>query len=209
MEYNDKQIKIIESSEKLFAKHGFDATSIRQIADEAEINIAMISYYFGNKEKLLEAIFTYRVIDSSQRLEAMLNNKSLTSFQRIEQLIDYYIERFFKQSDFYKIMMREQVNNRRENTHQLILNFKIKLQEILKKFIQDGQKEGSFKKNIDLPMMMNTMIGTISHTVATQDYYKVINHLEDLSEEQFQKTIKKKLQTQLKFIFKAILIHEA
>lgn len=209
MEYNDKQIKIIESSEKLFAKHGFDATSVRQIADEGEINIAMISYYFGNKEKLLEAIFTYRVIDSSQRLEAMLNNKSLSSFQRIEQLIDYYIERFFKQSDFYKIMMREQVNNRRENTHQLILNFKIKLQEIFKKFIQDGQKEGSFKKNIDLPMMMNTMFGTISHTVATQDYYKVINHLEDLSEEQFQKTIKKKLQTQLKFILKAILIHEA
>jgi hypothetical protein len=58
-------------------------------------------------------------------------------------------------------------------------------------------------------MMLNTMYGTISHTVATQDYYKVINHLEDLSEVQFQKTIKKKLQTQLKFIFKALLIHEA
>jgi len=209
MVYHEKHIKIIESSERLFAKHGFDATSVRQIADEAEINIAMISYYFGNKEKLLEAIFNYRAIDSSQRIETILNNKSLTSFQRIEELIDYYIERFFKQSDFYKIMMSEQVNNKRENTHQLILDFKIKLQKILKKFIQDGQKEGSFKKNIDLPMMMNTMIGTISHTVTTQNHYKVINHLDDLSEEQFQKTIKKKLQTQLKFIFKAILIHEA
>ncbi|MEO6348401.1 MAG: TetR family transcriptional regulator, partial [Aquaticitalea sp.] len=59
MSLNDKQIQILEVAEKLFAEHGFDGTSVRQIAHEADINIAMISYYFGSKEKLLEALFNF------------------------------------------------------------------------------------------------------------------------------------------------------
>ncbi len=51
MEYNEKQLQILEVAEKLFAANGFDGTSIRDIASEAEVNIAMISYYFGSKEK--------------------------------------------------------------------------------------------------------------------------------------------------------------
>ena len=57
MEYNDKQIAIINTAEKLFALNGFDGTSVRDIAHEAGVNLAMISYYFGSKEKLMEAVF--------------------------------------------------------------------------------------------------------------------------------------------------------
>ena len=61
MKSNDKQIQIIETAEKLFADKGFSGTSVRDIADEADVNLAMISYYFGSKEKLLEALFTHRM----------------------------------------------------------------------------------------------------------------------------------------------------
>ena len=60
MEFNEKQIEIIETAEQLCAHKGVDGTSVRDIADEAGVNVAMISYYFGSKEKLLEALFTYR-----------------------------------------------------------------------------------------------------------------------------------------------------
>ena len=53
---NDKQLQILLVAEKLFAEKGFDGTSIRNIAKEAGINIAMVSYYFGSKEKMLEAL---------------------------------------------------------------------------------------------------------------------------------------------------------
>lgn len=49
-DFNDKQIEILLVAEKLFSEHGFDGTSIRDIAKEANINIAMISYYFGSKK---------------------------------------------------------------------------------------------------------------------------------------------------------------
>ncbi len=47
----------MNAAEKLFAVNGFDGTSVRDIAQEAGVNVAMISYYFGSKEKLMEAVF--------------------------------------------------------------------------------------------------------------------------------------------------------
>ena len=56
MEYNAKQLEIINIAEKLFAKQGFAGTSVRDISQEAEMNVSMISYYFGSKDKLIEAV---------------------------------------------------------------------------------------------------------------------------------------------------------
>ena len=67
--FNDKQINILQIAEKQFAEHGFDGTSIRDISKEAKINIAMISYYFGSKEKLLEALILFRTSDLKIQLE--------------------------------------------------------------------------------------------------------------------------------------------
>jgi AcrR family transcriptional regulator len=43
---------------KLFAAHGFEATSTRLIAKEANVNISAIAYYFGDKAGLYRAVFT-------------------------------------------------------------------------------------------------------------------------------------------------------
>ena len=46
--------KILECAERLFAIKGYDAASIREITNEAGVNLASIHYHFGSKEKLLE-----------------------------------------------------------------------------------------------------------------------------------------------------------
>ena len=52
---NRQERSILIEAEKLFSEQDFDAVSVRDIAKEANVNIAMISYYFGSKEKLFEA----------------------------------------------------------------------------------------------------------------------------------------------------------
>ena len=50
MELNDKKLAILAAAENVFSRRGIDADSVREISKEANINIAMISYYFGSKE---------------------------------------------------------------------------------------------------------------------------------------------------------------
>ncbi len=49
--------RLLDSAEQLFAEHGFDGTSIRDLASAARCNIASVNYYFGGKEKLYSEIW--------------------------------------------------------------------------------------------------------------------------------------------------------
>lgn len=53
----DMKMKILLAAKKLFAKNGYDATSVRQICEEAGANVALVSYYFGGKESVFYEIF--------------------------------------------------------------------------------------------------------------------------------------------------------
>ncbi|MFC0212301.1 TetR/AcrR family transcriptional regulator [Paenibacillus chartarius] len=53
---SDVKMRILQTAKRLFAKQGFDATSVRQICEEASVNVALISYYFGGKENVLKAM---------------------------------------------------------------------------------------------------------------------------------------------------------
>ena len=198
----------MDAAEKLFGEKGFEGSSVRDIADEAGINIAMISYYFGSKEKLLEALFTYRGEDTMKKLESMLEDRQLQPLEKVNMMIDYFIDKFHAQHAFHKIMMREQVANQRGATSNLIQKLKKNNQQLVRQLIQEGQKAGDFAKNIDIPLLMATLVGTLSHMVTTQHFYREINNLQSMPEDQFEKLMKKKLSTHLKTIFKAILTHE-
>ena len=59
--FTEKQIHILNVAEELIAKKGFEGTSVRDISTKAGINVAMISYYFGSKEKMMSYLYRYRV----------------------------------------------------------------------------------------------------------------------------------------------------
>lgn len=198
----------MEAAERLFAEKGFDGTSVRDIAEEAGVNLAMISYYFGSKEKLMESLFVHRGNSITLQLESMLQNKEMTSLQKAYGLIDSYMDKIMKLQCFHKIMSREQMADVKGATTKLIHQLKKKNQELVQQLISEGQKKGEFRKNIDVPLLMATLIGTTGHLVTTQHYYRKLNNLETLSDEDFEKHIKKKLSSHLKSVFKAILTYE-
>jgi len=198
----------METAEVLFAEKGFNGTSVRDIAEKAHVNLAMISYYFGSKDKLLESLFDYRGEHIKLKLESMVEDKTLGSFEKLDLLIDHYIEKIMNQQCFSRIMLREQVVNHTGITAELITQMKKRNQQIISKLIHQGQKKGEFKRNIDIPLMMATLVGTAGHIIATQPYYREINNLQSMSEEEFQRHMKKKLSQHLKKLFKAILTNE-
>jgi AcrR family transcriptional regulator len=207
-ELTDKKLTIMETAERLIADNGYDGTSIRDIAQAADVNVAMISYYFGSKDKLLQAIFERRTEYWRTNLESLIEDKTVDPFSKINQLIDRYMEKIFNQTCFHRIMAQQQMTNEDSPIKELILDTKKRNQDLIKKLISDGQKKGDFRKNIDTSLMMITMMGTINQLITTQHHYKVLSNLEDLPEEEFQKYLRKKLGTHLKAIFKAMLANE-
>jgi len=208
MEYNDKQIQIMEAAEKLFAEQGFAGTSVRDIAEAAHVNLAMISYYFGSKEKLMEAMFLHRGSDFKLQLENILQNKNLSPIQKVEKLIDDYIERIFRKQCFHKIMAREQMVSSSDAITEQIFQLKQRNYLLIKELIHEGQRTGQFKKNVDISLLMMTLTGTSSQLITAQHYYRRINHLENMPHEELEKQMKKKLSTYLKNLFKAVLTYE-
>jgi AcrR family transcriptional regulator len=208
MEYSEKQIQIMDAAEQLFAEHGFAGTSVRDIAESAGVNLAMISYYFGSKERLMEAMFDYRGHYLKLQLQNILQDDSLNSMQKVEKLIGDYVERIFQKQCFHKIMVREQMADKDGPIAKQIYQLKESNQAQIKQLIQQGQKRGEFKRNVDVPFLMMTLVGTTSQLVTAQHFYRVINNLQDMPDEEFEKHIKKKLNSYLKTLFKAILDYE-
>lgn len=209
MEYNDKQIQIILATEKLFAANGFEGTSVRDIAHEAGVNVAMISYYFGSKEKLLEAVFVHRISYSRLTLESLVSNKELEPLEKIDRLVESYVDRMMENTSFHRISMREQLSTSLDGgVIKMINETKLGNMELVKKIVQEGQRKKVFTRQVDVPLLITTMIGTFYQLLATQGFYRMVNGLEGMADEEFHQHLIKKLKAHLKHIIKAALTYE-
>lgn len=69
-----KRERILDAAEELFARHGFDGVTLRQIAKKAEVDVALASYHFGKKQDLFEAAFLRRAQTLNDlRLQSLLD----------------------------------------------------------------------------------------------------------------------------------------
>jgi AcrR family transcriptional regulator len=203
-----KQTQLMDSAELLFSRKGFDGTSVRDIAEAAGINTAMISYYFGSKEKLMEEIFERKSLNIKEKVDNLLKDDSLDPLEKMYSLVDVYIDGILQRKTFHRILLCEQIINQTPSIIQMIDKMKAKNLEYINDLIKLGQKKGMFRKNIDIPMMTNTLVGTVSHTLLNMDFYKSYHHLEDLKDEEYERVLRKKLSVHIKSIYKAILTHE-
>ncbi|MDA8169922.1 MAG: TetR family transcriptional regulator [Nitrospiraceae bacterium] len=60
-EQTDTKKQILDAAEALFAREGYQGTSMRAITGSAGVNVAAANYHFGSKEALLEAVFERRL----------------------------------------------------------------------------------------------------------------------------------------------------
>ena len=79
-----KKETIINSAIKLFSTNGFEGTSVREIAADAEVNVAMINYYFVSKEKLFESVVEYKASVLKGIFAELFNNKELTAIEKLD-----------------------------------------------------------------------------------------------------------------------------
>jgi TetR/AcrR family transcriptional regulator len=83
--------KIFDAATQLFLEKGVDRTSVRDIASKADINLALMNYYFRSKENLFDAIFIMLVQKNTKQLVKILDS-DLGFQEKIKNYVAEYID---------------------------------------------------------------------------------------------------------------------
>lgn len=79
MSARETQLRILDAAERLFARRGFAAMSLRNVTGEAGVNLAAVHYHFGSKEALIAAVFARRLGPlNDERLRLLAHAQSQT-----------------------------------------------------------------------------------------------------------------------------------
>jgi AcrR family transcriptional regulator len=200
----DKKAHILAVAEQLFADNGFDGTSVRDIAQLANVNLAMISYYFGSKEKLLEVLIEDRAGYTLGIIEELSKNQTLTPWDKIDRLVDFYVERILNNHRFHCIMSQQFNNARSPEIKEQLINIKLRNLEQIKKVIADGQKKKMFCK-VDIELTMASVFGTLTHVTSSKSLYCRLWKIEETDDLTYRKKIIPRLKTHLKQMLRAHL----
>jgi AcrR family transcriptional regulator len=163
----DKKEHIINVAIELFAEKGFEGTSIRELAIRADVNIAMVNYYFGSKDKLFEALIEYKASYMRERLEEIVNDKDKSDIEKIDAVIETYVNRILSQHNYHRLIHQELMLQQREFVHSGIIKlFSINLQ-IIKSIIEDGMEKKIFKR-VDPELTVASLTGTINQVMLSK-----------------------------------------
>ena len=87
----DARSRLLEAGLRLFAQQGYSKTSTRELAEEAKVNVASISYYFGDKAGLYRAVF-YGPMGSPEEDVARFNSEHLSLAQALRGFYDSFLQ---------------------------------------------------------------------------------------------------------------------
>ncbi|HJY12480.1 MAG TPA: TetR/AcrR family transcriptional regulator, partial [Flavobacterium sp.] len=205
IELNDKKIQILEVAEKLFSEKGFEGTSIRDISKHAKINIAMVSYYFGSKERLLEALILYKTSDLKLQLENLLQ-ENLEPIEKVNKLIEIYINRISCNKGIFRVLHFELNSEKREKSMIAFTELKKGNLKALESIIAQGQLKGVFRKDVIIPLLTPTIIGTFFHFHMNKSFFVELLNLK--TEEMYNNYIKTSLTKHIQQTIKALLVYE-
>ena len=203
-EFNEKQIQILQIAEKEFANNGFDGTSIRQISKAAHVNVAMVSYYFGSKEKLLECLIDYRTTDLKMILENLFN-EDRSPIEKIEKFIQFYLNKIDENRNFHHILLFEITSKKRAMDLESFNQIKKSNIKSLEKIIHEGQNLNVFRKDINIPLIIPTILGTYFYFQMNKPFLSDILMLD--SEEKYNDYTKNELTNHIQQTIKSLLLN--
>lgn len=189
MKINHSKQKVIDAASLLFFQKGFHGTSVRDIAEEATVNVSLISYYFKSKQGLLEYAITQYYEVYLEELEKVIHQTTSMSYlDQLKELIFSIIQ--YKQDNLQltctihrelsldSVFVREMtVTYLAKENHFLSTLF----YKLLKKDIPDKEfLFMQFKGMLITPYLLHNewkyqVIGNHSHQIFVEKYARKVN----------------------------------
>ena len=84
--------RILDTAERLFAKQGFHVATLRQITQNAGVNLAAVNYHFGSKQALMRAIFKRRLDALNTARMYQLDQALENNPPELEEVLDAFVQ---------------------------------------------------------------------------------------------------------------------
>ncbi len=129
-ERRDRRTDILLAAEKLFAQQGYHAVSLRQIAGEAGVPLALVGYYFGAKNELFHAIFERWQPTIEARLALLREAVSQTRAQpsALPRIVSAFVEpvlqmRASPEGESYALLVSRELSYSRDEADRVLRDF--------------------------------------------------------------------------------------
>lgn len=145
---NKKYQSIISTSTELFFKYGIKKVSIEEICSKSNVSKMTFYKFFENKGDLVKILFKNILEDSIIQYKQLLE-KDIPFIEKVRELICLKIKRLNELSnEFIKEIL--EVNS---ESFIYIMEAKEKSNQLTKEFLEIGQKEGIFRKDLTPELM--------------------------------------------------------
>lgn len=138
----DVKERILLAAEKLFATHGFDATSVQEITQMAGVNKAMVYYYFNNKLSLYRELLKLGKQSMKRAVDDAM--KQTTVEQRLRTFLTAYCEFITARPNLARLLYREILGYGSQYTPELLEELRMYIKQ-LQKIIDQGQRLGELR----------------------------------------------------------------
>lgn len=181
---NDTADKIIATAIPLFAKKGFVAVSIREIADAAQVNSSAISYYFKGKEGLYQAVLekTFSPVNELVKTAKVLS--SLTAIERITMYAKNIAIIHHERPFLTRFMMSELANP--TPSGELVIKKNIaQLYEFIYSSLRTGVDAGELSPDLNLSYATISLAGIMNFYFIANPLLKQVATLSENSGEDY------------------------
>jgi AcrR family transcriptional regulator len=150
----DTRQRLLTAARGLFAAQGYEGTSVRDITGAAQANLGAVTYHFGSKQALYEAVISSFVDPMRDRVDKATAAPG-TALDRIELVVRALMEHFDKYPEQPAIMLHELARqNVLPRPVQDWISYGV---TTLAGLIAEGQAEGVIIAGPPLPMVMSVI----------------------------------------------------
>ena len=140
--------QILAAAEELFARRGLGPTTIKQIGVAAKQNPALLYYYFGSKEKLYRAVLQ-RVLSGMLERGGAAFDAAASPAEAIRALVGAQMEFVLGHPNAPRLLVREMIDHEARRAEAMLLELAAGLFQRLCRVIEQGQREGDFRRDIE------------------------------------------------------------
>jgi TetR/AcrR family transcriptional regulator, cholesterol catabolism regulator len=154
--------QILDSAARIFARDGFHAARMDDIAAELNLTKAALYYYCASKEDLFVKVIEARV---GIAVDALENLNATTATAKVRQAILTHLQVFHRHSDIYTMFLGERLRAISADAASVVDDMGRRFERRWADFLEEGIVTGEFRADIDVPVTVKASLSMCNMTL--------------------------------------------